>query len=64
MGSMIGVRNDPRAWVRVANTVAERIASGDIAPGEPVPSKPDLAAELGCRRIRSEARSGSLRPRA
>jgi GntR family transcriptional regulator, histidine utilization repressor len=47
MGSMIGARNDPRAWVRVANTVAERIASGAITPGGPVPSKPDLAAELG-----------------
>jgi DNA-binding GntR family transcriptional regulator len=44
---MIGARNDPRAWVKVANTVAERIASGEIAPGGPVPSKPDLAAELG-----------------
>ena len=44
---MIGARNDPRAWVRVANTVAERIASGEITPGEPLPSKPDLAAELG-----------------
>jgi DNA-binding GntR family transcriptional regulator len=47
MGSMIGVKNDPRAWVRVANTVAERIAGGEITPGGPLPSKPDLAAELG-----------------
>jgi hypothetical protein len=39
MGSMIGVKNDPRAWVRVASTVAEPIASGKIAPGGPVPSK-------------------------
>jgi DNA-binding GntR family transcriptional regulator len=44
---MIGARHDPRAWVKVANTVAERIASGEMAPGGPVSSKPDLAAELG-----------------
>lgn len=47
IGSMIGAKNDPWAWVRVANVVVERIASREIAPGGPVPSKADLAAELG-----------------
>lgn len=47
MNPGIGLPAKPRAWVRVATTVLDRIASGELKPSERVPSKPSLARELG-----------------
>jgi hypothetical protein len=42
---VIGVDNDPRAWVRVANALLDRIASGAVRAGSPVPPVSRLGVE-------------------
>jgi len=45
-------RIDPAApklvYVQVADHIAARIASGDVAPGARLPAERDLATEYGC----------------
>jgi DNA-binding GntR family transcriptional regulator len=40
-------RDDPRRWVEAAYVILDAVASGEIAPGDPVPSTAELAARLG-----------------
>lgn len=47
MQAAIGEPFDPRAWVRVTRAVLDRITSGELQPGAPVPSIADLAREFG-----------------
>jgi hypothetical protein len=42
---VIGVDGDPRAWVRVANALLERIASGAVRAGSRVPPVTSLGLE-------------------
>jgi DNA-binding GntR family transcriptional regulator len=44
---MVGTPGDPRAWVRVANTLLDGITSGQFKPGQAVPSRNDLAHRFG-----------------
>ena len=42
--------SDPRAYVRIAAEVRARIESGDLAPGDPVPSITTLVQQHGVAR--------------
>src|ERR1017187_8394273 len=42
---VIGVDGDPRAWVRVANALLERVASGAVRAGSRVPPVTSLGLE-------------------
>ena len=42
---VIGMDGDPRAWVRVANALLERIASGAVRAGSRVPPVTSLGLE-------------------
>jgi Bacterial regulatory proteins, gntR family len=42
---LIGMDGDPRAWVRVANALLERIASGAVRAGSRVPPVTSLGLE-------------------
>src|ERR1039457_1682200 len=42
---VIGMDGDPRAWVRVANALLERIASGGVRAGSRVPPVTSLGLE-------------------
>jgi DNA-binding GntR family transcriptional regulator len=42
--------DDPRAYVRIAAAVRGQIESGELAPGEPVPSITTLVQEHGVAR--------------
>lgn len=39
--------SDRPAYVQIADWLRERIRSGEIAPGDPVPSKARVRSELG-----------------
>jgi GntR family transcriptional regulator len=41
---------DPRRYRQMAGEVRGRIASGELAPGQPAPSIPELTARHGCAR--------------
>ena len=47
---MIVTMEDPRAYVRIADGLRERIASGELAPGMPMPSITTLSQENGVAR--------------
>jgi len=42
--------DDPRAYVRIAAAVRQQITSGELAPGQPVPSITVLVQEHGVAR--------------
>ena len=42
--------DDPRAYVRIAATVRQRITTGQLTPGQPVPSITSLVQEHGVAR--------------
>lgn len=42
--------DDPRAYVRIAAAMRQRITSGELAPGQPVPSITALVQEYGVAR--------------
>jgi hypothetical protein len=42
-----GVTGDPRAWVRVANGLLDRIASGEFKPHDLLPVIDDLCTDAG-----------------
>jgi GntR family transcriptional regulator len=42
--------DDPRVYVRIAVAVRARIESGELAPGQPVPSITTLVQEYGVAR--------------
>jgi DNA-binding GntR family transcriptional regulator len=42
--------DDPRAYVRIAAAVRHQITSGELAPGQPVPSITALVQEHGVAR--------------
>jgi len=42
--------DDPRAYVRIAAAVRQQITSGELAPGQPVPSITALVQEHGVAR--------------
>jgi DNA-binding GntR family transcriptional regulator len=44
----IGLPDDPRAWVRAANTMLRMIADGVVKPGGRVPAKQQLAMVCRC----------------
>ena len=41
---------DPRAYVRIADSVRQEIAAGRLQPGQPVPSITTLSQEYGVAR--------------
>jgi DNA-binding GntR family transcriptional regulator len=47
---MIVTTEDPRAYVRIADGLRERITSGELAPGMPMPSITTLSQEHGVAR--------------
>jgi DNA-binding GntR family transcriptional regulator len=47
---MIVTTEDPRAYVRIADGLRERITSGELAPGMPMPSITTLSQEYGVAR--------------
>jgi DNA-binding GntR family transcriptional regulator len=42
--------DDPRAYIRIAAAVRQRITSGELTPGQPVPSITTLVQEHGVAR--------------
>jgi DNA-binding GntR family transcriptional regulator len=42
--------DDPRAYVRIAVAVRQRITAGELAPGQPAPSITALVQEFGVAR--------------
>jgi DNA-binding GntR family transcriptional regulator len=43
-------REDPRVYIRIAGVLRERIAAGDLAPGQATPSITRLCADHGVAR--------------
>jgi DNA-binding GntR family transcriptional regulator len=48
--AMTGYRADPRAYIRIAAVLRERITAGDLAPGQATPSITRLCADHGVAR--------------
>ncbi len=44
---MVGISGDPRAWVRVANTLLDGITCGQFKPGQAIPPISDIADRFG-----------------
>lgn len=44
---LIGEPDDPRLWVQIAHGLIQDINDGIITPGEPLPSKNELADRYG-----------------